>query len=162
MSSWGYVRDGARRPISGNAVEVVREKTGLSYLADTDADGFYVVVAHFHDEDLLDVLRVTAGRVTIRIEARFNPLNAQSPRGTRVDFTGPSAVERQEMFAETVTRLSEAVGGPDMDECLLSRRTVVQMALLGAGAAALRPAVASAQSLEREHSLRDQDKGEDV
>lgn len=99
----GYVRDSARRPISGNAVEVVREKTGLSYLADTDADGFYVVVVHLHDKDRLDVLRVTAGRVTIRIKARFNPLDARSPRGTRVDFTGPSAMERQEMFAETVS-----------------------------------------------------------
>lgn len=62
----GYVRDGARRPISGNAVEVVREKTGLSYLADADPDGFYVVVVHLHGEHLLDVLRVTAVRVTIR------------------------------------------------------------------------------------------------
>lgn len=99
----GYVRDdAARRPVAGRAVEVVREKTGASYLAETDAEGFYVVVVHLHDEDLLDVLRVTAGRATIRIQARFNPLNSRSPRGTRVDFTGSSAVERQEIFAATV------------------------------------------------------------
>ena len=98
----GYIRDAARRPISGSAVEVVREKTGLSYLAETDADGFYVVVVHLHDEDLLDALRVTAGRATLRIQARFSPLNSLSQRGTRVDVTGSSAVERQETFAETV------------------------------------------------------------
>ena len=98
----GYVRDAARRPIAGITVEVVREKTGLSYLAETDAEGFYVGVVHLHDEDLLDVLRVTAGRATIRIQARFTPLNSRSHRGTRVDFTGGSAVERQEIFAGTV------------------------------------------------------------
>ena len=98
----GYVRDAAHRPISGGAVEVVREKTGSSNLVETDADGFYVIVVHLHDENLLDVLRVTAGRVTNRIQARFNPMNAHSPRGTRVDFTGPSAAEHQELFAETL------------------------------------------------------------
>lgn len=98
----GYVRDDARQPIAGSAVEVVREKTGLSYYAETDARGFYAVVVHMHDEDRLDALRVTAGRVTIRIEALFNSLNARSPRGTRVDFTGSAAVERQEIFPETV------------------------------------------------------------
>ena len=99
----GYVRDDAtHRPIAGGTVEVVREKTGFRYLAQPDTGGFYVVVVHLHDEDLLDSLRVTAGRATIRIQARFNPLNARSPRGTRVDFTGGSVVERQEIFAETV------------------------------------------------------------
>jgi hypothetical protein len=98
----GYVRDAARRPTAGGSVEVVREKTGLSYSAETDAEGFYVVLVHLHDEDLLDSLGVTAGRATIRIQARFNPLNSWSQRGTRVDLTGSSAVERQEMFAGTV------------------------------------------------------------
>ena len=98
----GYVRDAARRPIAGSTVEVVREKTGLSYFAETDAEGFYVVVVHLQDEDLLDALRVTAGRATIRIRARFNPLNSRSHRGTRVDFTGGSVLERQETFAETL------------------------------------------------------------
>lgn len=99
----GYVRDAARGTVAGGSVEVVREKTGFSYLAETGTDGFYVVVVHLHDEDLLDILRVTAGRAAIRIEARFNPLNSWTQRGTRVDFTGSSAVERQEAFAETVT-----------------------------------------------------------
>ncbi|MDP2622463.1 MAG: carboxypeptidase-like regulatory domain-containing protein, partial [Actinomycetota bacterium] len=83
----GYVRDGTHRPIAGGTVEVVREKTGLSYFTESDAQGFYVVVVHLQDEDLLDTLRVNAGRATIRIQARFNPLNSRSHRGTRVDFT---------------------------------------------------------------------------
>jgi len=98
----GYVRDGARRPMARGTVEVVREKTGFSYLTETDAEGFYVVVVHLQDGDLLDALRVTAGRATIRIQARFNPLNSRSHRGTRVDFTGSSAVEQQEIFDATV------------------------------------------------------------
>ena len=98
----GYVRDGAHRPIAGLTVKVVREKTGLSYLTEADAEGFYLVIVHLQDQDLLDALRVTAGRATIRIEARFNPLNSRSHRGTRVDFTGSAAVERQETFGATV------------------------------------------------------------
>ncbi|OGK82505.1 MAG: hypothetical protein A2X53_11905 [Candidatus Rokubacteria bacterium GWA2_70_23] len=92
-------------------VEVVREKTGFSYLTETDAEGFYVVVVHLQDGDLLDALRVTAGRATIRIQARFNPLNSRSNRGTRVDFTGSSAVERQEIFDATVN-FTEMFGVP--------------------------------------------------
>ena len=38
-----------------------------------------------------------------------------------------------------------------MGKCLFSRRLVLQIALLGTGAVVLRPAVGSAQSLEREH-----------
>lgn len=67
----------------------------------TRPDGFFVIIIHLHDEDLLDGLRVTAGPVTVRIEARFNPLNQESPRGTRVDFRGGQARERQAVFIET-------------------------------------------------------------
>lgn len=98
----GYVRDGAGRPVSGSQVRVTREKTGLVYRGRTDADGFYVVIAHLHDEDLLDPLQVTAGRTTVRIEARFNPLNVRTERGTRIDFASNRAVEQPEMFAQTL------------------------------------------------------------
>jgi hypothetical protein len=50
---------------------------------------------------------VTAGPVAIRIDARFNPLNRESPRGTRVDFRGGRAQERQEIFLETVREVLE-------------------------------------------------------
>jgi hypothetical protein len=72
------------------------------YRGRTDTDGFYVVIAHLHDEDLLDPLQVTAGRTTVRIEARFNPLNVRTERGTRIDFASNRAVEQPEMFAQTL------------------------------------------------------------
>ena len=99
----GYVRDGAGRPIPRSQVRAVREKTGFSYPVETDAEGFYLLVVHLHEEDLLDPLQVTAGRATIRVEARFNPLNTQSHRGTRIDFRGDEAQERQEIFGETLS-----------------------------------------------------------
>ncbi len=98
----GYVRDDAGRAIAGVTVRVVREKTGLTYFAETDARGFYAAIVHLHDHDVLDRLRVSAGRAAVRIEARFNPLDPRTPRGTRVDFTPREAVERQAMFLETL------------------------------------------------------------
>jgi len=128
-------------------VEVVREKTGFSYLTETDAEGFYVVVVHLQDGDLLDALRVTAGRATIRIQARFNPLNSRSNRGTRVDFTGSSAVERQEIFDATVN-FTEMFGVP---------LTIYLLALAFAGSgdqswlafAALVPLLVAADGVDR-------------
>lgn len=98
----GYVHDGGGRPIPRSRVRVVRETTGLSYEAATDADGFYLLVIHLHDDDVGDALRVTAGRVTVRIEARFAPWDPKRHRGTRVDFRGTQAQERQELFADTL------------------------------------------------------------
>ena len=98
----GYVRDGAGRPLAGTPVRLVRERTGLAYEVETSSDGFYAAVIHLHDEDLLDALDVTAGRVTVRIEARFEPLDHHRARGTRVDFTPAKGVERHEAFAQTL------------------------------------------------------------
>ena len=100
----GYVRDGAGRPVSETEIRVTREKTGLVYRGRTDTDGFYAVIVHLHDEDLLDPLQVTAGRPAVRIKARFNPLNVRTERGTRVDFAGNRAVEQHEMFARTLDK----------------------------------------------------------
>lgn len=48
----GYVRDGAGQPVPRSQVRVVREKTGLAYQTETEADGFYLLIVHLHDEDL--------------------------------------------------------------------------------------------------------------
>lgn len=98
----GYVRDGAGRPIPRAQVRVVREKTGATYHAKTEADGFYLIVVHLHDEDLLDALQVTANGATLRVRAWFDPVDTRDQRGTRVDFTGTRAEERREMLAETL------------------------------------------------------------
>src|SRR5262245_12546574 len=57
----GYVADasGKRRP--GVEVELVREKTGFSYLSETDASGLYVIVARLGDESLGERLLLRAG-----------------------------------------------------------------------------------------------------
>lgn len=98
----GYVRDGTGRPLAGTPVRVVRERTGLAYEAASGPDGFYLAIVHLHDEDLSDVLDVTAGHVTVRIEVRFQRLERRRPRGTRVDFTPTRADERHEAFARTL------------------------------------------------------------
>lgn len=101
----GYVRDATGRPVAGRVVRVVRQKTGLALEAETDADGFYVVIAHLHDEDLLDRLWVAVGpRVALWLEARFNPFDSRTPRGTRVDFTDGVPREQPDQFAAALER----------------------------------------------------------
>ncbi|MGH7628721.1 MAG: carboxypeptidase-like regulatory domain-containing protein [Gemmatimonadales bacterium] len=100
----GTVRDATGRPLARTVVRVVREKTGLAYETETDGDGFYLVILHLHDEDVLEPLRVAVGRATFRVEARFNPLDPRTPRGTRVDFAGGAARERPEEFAAALER----------------------------------------------------------
>lgn len=108
----GYVRDGAARPVPHSRVRVVREKTGLPYQAETDADGFYLVIVHLHDEDLGDVLQVTTGRATIGVQTRFDPRDAKNYRGTRIDFWGGRAEERREIFFNTLREYLKQRGSP--------------------------------------------------
>lgn len=100
----GYVRDAKDRPVAGATVRVVREKTGLAYEGETDAEGFYLVVVHLHDEDLGDRLLVRVGAATLRVEARFEPGNARDLRGTRGDFRGARAREWLVAFPSTLER----------------------------------------------------------
>lgn len=101
----GYVRDAAGRPLAWTVVRVVREKTGLAHEARTDSDGFYLVILHLHDEDVLEPLRVAVTRATtLRVAARFNSRDPRTPRGTRVDFTNGVARERSEEFAAALER----------------------------------------------------------
>ena len=48
----GYVKDGRGRPLSAREVKIVRDKTGFSYLGETDANGLYVVVLRLGDESV--------------------------------------------------------------------------------------------------------------
>lgn len=84
---------------------LVRQKTGLTLEAETDADGFYLVIVHLHDGDLLDTLWVAVGpRATLRLKAQFNPFDSRTPRGTGVDFTDGVPRERPEEFATALER----------------------------------------------------------
>ncbi|MBI2543734.1 MAG: hypothetical protein HYW16_00650 [Candidatus Rokubacteria bacterium] len=91
-------------PLRGVTVELIREKTGFSYLGETDAEGFYVIVSRLGDESVGERLRVKAGSLTTTIVARFDPDNHTADRGTRLDFLGKNAVERPTWFASTLKR----------------------------------------------------------
>ena len=100
----GYVKDVKGAPLRGVAIELVREKTGFSYLAETDAEGFYVIVSRLGDESAGERLRIKAGSLSTTIIARFDPQNHAVDRGTRLDFLGKKAVERPTWFASTLKR----------------------------------------------------------
>jgi hypothetical protein len=104
----GYVHDAQGRPAGGRPVELVRDKTGFSYLGDTDAAGFFVLVARLGDESAGEPLTLRIGRATTRLTAHFDPRDHASPRGTRVDLDGARFVERAAAFASTLARFLEA------------------------------------------------------
>lgn len=100
----GYVKDATGVPQSGKEVKAVREKTGLAYYAETDAQGFYRIVVRLEDRDLGNRLQVTANGVSATISAKFDPKNRADERGTRLDFLGKKTVERPTWFASTLKR----------------------------------------------------------
>src|SRR5262249_36279934 len=95
----GYVADtsGKRRP--GIEVELVREKTGFSYLSETDASGLYVIVARLGDESVGEQLLLRTGPQRTAIVARFDPADHIRERGTRVDLIGAKWIEAPKDFA---------------------------------------------------------------
>lgn len=100
----GYVTDRAGRGQAGIRVELSREKTGFSYLGETDADGFYVIVARLGDESLGETLALRANTLAVTLVARFDPGDHATERGTRVDFSGRRPVESPTLFAGTLKR----------------------------------------------------------
>jgi len=98
----GYVKDAAGKPRKGMALEVTRQKTGLSYPGETDASGLYVIVTRMADESLGERLLVRAGPRSLQVSAKFDPADHAAERGTRVDFTGAKVVERPELFTPTL------------------------------------------------------------
>ena len=100
----GYVKDGHGKQRTGVDVELVREKTGFSYLGETDASGFYVIVARLGDESAGERLRLRSGGQSITITTRFDPADHLRERGTRVDFVGSRGVETAADFAPTLQR----------------------------------------------------------
>lgn len=98
----GYVADAQGRPLGGERVELVRDRTGFSYLGETDRDGFYVVIARLGDESAGETLTLRLGAATARITARFDPANHTDERGTRVDVERGRIVERAAAFHPTL------------------------------------------------------------
>ena len=101
----GYMKDDAGRPQARQRVELVRDKTGFSYLGDTDAAGLFVIVARLGDESAGESLTLRLGTARHRLVARFDPANQTDERGTRVDLEGTRVVERPAWFRATLTQL---------------------------------------------------------
>ena len=100
----GYVIGPDNQGRSGVRVELRREKTGFSYLGETDADGFYVIVARLGDESAGETLELRAESQAMTLTARFDPGDHTTERGTRVDFTARRPVESPTTFASTLKR----------------------------------------------------------
>ncbi len=98
----GYVTDAKGRPLARQPVELIRDRTGFSYLGDTDARGFYLVVARLGDESVGERLTLKLGQVSVRITARFDPKNHTDDRGTRVDLVAGKPIERVAWFPSTL------------------------------------------------------------
>ena len=100
----GYVIDAENRGRPGVRVELRREKTGFSYLGETDTNGFYVIVARLGDESAGESLHLRAEGQATTLTARFDPADHATERGTRVDFTVRKPVESPTAFAVTLKR----------------------------------------------------------
>jgi hypothetical protein len=100
----GYVTDIKGRPLSGQPVKLVRDKTGFSYPGQTDAAGFYVIVSRLGNESAGERLTLTIGRVVTVLAARFDPRNRSDERGTRIDIVADRAVERSAWFLSSLKR----------------------------------------------------------
>ncbi|HET7343408.1 MAG TPA: carboxypeptidase-like regulatory domain-containing protein [Methylomirabilota bacterium] len=101
----GYVTDAAGTPRPGQTVTLVRDKTGFSYLGDTDAAGLFVIVARLGDESSGERLTLRLGSARLALTARFDPVNHTAERGTRVDVRGARFVERPAWFRSTLANV---------------------------------------------------------
>jgi hypothetical protein len=100
----GYVKDVGGAPIGRAQVELVRDKTGFSYLGETGADGFFLLIARLGDESVGERLTLRMGKVATAITARFDPADHAAHRGTRVDLLGGAFQERAASFTTTLAR----------------------------------------------------------
>jgi len=98
----GYLKDARGAPLRGEEITVVREKTGFSYLGETDAKGLYVLVIRLGDESVGERLTVRVGKLTTRVVVRFDAANRTEERGTRLDVEGARFVERSAWFPSTL------------------------------------------------------------
>jgi hypothetical protein len=98
----GYVKDAAGKPVRGREVSLVRDRTGFSYLGESDGKGLYVIVVRLGDESQGESLTLrTAGR-SLRLTVRFDVANRVEERGTRMDVEGTKFVERSAWFPSTL------------------------------------------------------------
>ena len=100
----GFVKDAQGKLQSGQAVEVMRNKTGLAYSGRTDDQGLFVIIVRLGDESAGETLTLRIGNAATTVTARFDPANHTNDRGTRVDLDGTRFVERTAAFQPTLAR----------------------------------------------------------
>ena len=100
----GFVKDAKGKFLSDRAVDVVRDKTGLSYPGRTDDQGLFVIVVRLGDESAGETLTLRIAGATTTVTARFDPANHVNDRGTRMDLDGTRFVERKDAFQPTLAR----------------------------------------------------------
>ena len=100
----GFVKDAKGNPVSGWDVDVVRDKTGLTYPGRTDEAGLLVIVVRLGDESAGETLTVRVGQAQTAVTARFDPADHVNDRGTRVDLDGARFEERTSAFQPTLAR----------------------------------------------------------
>jgi hypothetical protein len=98
----GYIKDAQGRPLAGQELKIVRDKTGFSYLGETDTKGLYVVVLRLGDESVGERLTVQTGALTTKVAVHFDVGNRTTERGTRLDVDGGRFVERATWFSSTL------------------------------------------------------------
>ena len=104
----GFVKDAHGKLVRGRPVDVIRDKTGLSYPTETDEQGFFVTVVRLGDESAGETLTLRVGKTATTMTARFDPVNHTDDRGTRVDLEGTKFVERTAAFRPTLTRFLDS------------------------------------------------------
>ena len=105
----GYVKDAAGAPQASQTIELIRDKTGFSYLGETDAQGLFVIVARLGDESAGEALTLKHGALRTRLTARFDAANHTDERGTRVDLEGNTVIERPTWFRSTLANFLGAI-----------------------------------------------------
>ena len=98
----GFVKDAQGRAVAGRELELIRDKTGFSYLGLTDDAGFFLIVARLGDESAGESLTLRADTTATRLVAVFDPANHTEHRGARVDLEGTRFVERRAGFQATL------------------------------------------------------------
>jgi len=98
----GFVKDAQGRPVANRELELIRDKTGFSYLGLTDEVGFFLIVARLGDESVGESLTLRAGTTATRVVAVFDPANHTDHRGVRVDLEGTRFVEQRTGFQATL------------------------------------------------------------
>jgi mono/diheme cytochrome c family protein len=89
---YGYVRDAAGKPVPGIEVQIIpQKKDAHAASVKTNAQGYYEVFLHLHNEDSGTKIVVKANGVQKELVAIYDPSDKVTKRQASVDVTVPKA-----------------------------------------------------------------------